>query len=198
VNSNNLIEEIMAAARGCWGIVSGNRRMADEIDGSWSGVSTSFIAILMALGAQAMLELPLPADVAAPMPLFVLFHLLAVNLAGFYGVYLFLRTKGRPFDFGSYVSAHNWSNFFFLVLALLLAFVLPGLIGSLVISVITALFYIRAASFLLDIRGPDVVLMIGAQLLTMFVCVVALMLIGGLVPGVGFHILGEAISNPPG
>jgi len=189
VISNNLIDEIVAAARGCWGILVGDRIAANRIDGSWSGVATSVIAALMALGAQAMLQLPLPADVIAPMPLLVLFHLLAVNIAGFYGVYLFLRTKGKPFDLGSYITAHNWSNFFFLIIALLLAFVLPGLIGSFVITIATTVFYVRAASFVLDIRGADLALMIGAQLLAMLACIIVLMVLGGIIPGLGFHIL---------
>jgi hypothetical protein len=190
VNSNSLIEEIIAAARGCWGILAGNRAMANQLDGSWSGVATSTISVLVALGAQAMLQLPLPADVIAPMPLLVLFHLLAINIAGFYGVYLFLRTKGKPFDIASYIAAHNWSNFFFLIIALLLTFVLPGLIGSLIITIATAVFYVRAAAFLLDIRGPDLALMIGAQLLAMLGCLVVLMFLGGIIPGLGFRIIG--------
>lgn len=190
MNSNSLIEEIIAAARGCWGILAGNQALANGLDGSWSGVATSAIAVLMALGAQAMLQLPLPADVIAPIPLLVLFHLLAVNIAGFYGVYLFLRTKGKPFDIASYIAAHNWSNFFFLIFALILTFALPGLIGSLIITIATAVFYVRAASLLLGIRGPDLVLMVGAQLIAMLGCIIVLMILGGIIPGLGFRIIG--------
>lgn len=190
MNPNSLIEEIVTAARGCWGILAGNRLAANKLDGSWSGVITSIIAALMALGAQSMLHLPLPADVIAPAPVLVLLHLVAVNVAGFYGVFLFLRTKGKPFDIGSYIAAHNWSNFFFLVIALLLTFVLPGMMGSLVITIATAVFYVRAASFLLGISGADLVLMIGAQLLAMLGSIVLLMVIGGIIPGLGFQIVG--------
>lgn len=190
MNPNSLIEEIVAAARGCWGILSGNRLEANRIDGSLAGIATSAIAVLISFGAQAMLRLPLPADVIAPMPLLVLLHLLAVNVAGFYGVYLFLRMKGNLGDFGSYITAHNWSNFFFLIIALPLAIVLPGLFGSLIITIATAVFYFRAANFLLDIRGPDLILMIGAQLLAMLACIIVLMFLGGIIPGLGFRIIG--------
>ncbi len=189
MNPPNLIDELVAAARGCFGILTGRDKEIKHLDGSWAGLISSVIAALMAIGVQAMLKLPLPEDVIAPTPVLVLLHLVAVNAAGFYGVYLFLRAKGRPIDMFRYITAHNWSNLFFLFVTLVLVYALPGLSGSLAITIATAVFYIRAAIRLLNIRGADLLLMIGAQILAMLASIILLMIIGGLIPGLGFQLL---------
>ncbi|MGJ8527471.1 hypothetical protein [Maritalea sp.] len=190
MNPPSLIDELVAAARGCFGILLGREQEIKYLDGSWPALISSAIAALLAIGVQAMLKLPLPEGVVAPIPVMVLLHLVAVNVAGFYGVYLFLRAKGRGIDMFRYIAAHNWSNLFFLSATLILVFALPGLMGSLAITIATAVFYVRAATHLLNVRGADLVLMIGAQLLAMLACVILLMIIGGFIPGLGFYIPG--------
>lgn len=189
MEQRDLINELGSAARGCWGILMGDRIAANQIDGSLGGVATSFIPLLIALALQAMFLLPLPADVIAPPTVFVLLHLLAISIAGFAGVYGYLRARGAMIVMEQYIVAHNWSNLFFLVIALVLSFLLPGMIGSTIMFVATTLFYFRAASFLLGINGPDVILMIGAQFLTMVAGVIALMILGMIIPGIGFQVV---------
>ena len=183
------MDEMVAAARGCWGILIGDREAARHyIDGSLGGAVASFIPLLVVLTVQAMFALPLPADVIPPAKVFILVHLIVLSLAGFAGVYGFLRVRGHPVELEKYVVAHNWINLFFLALATILGLFGIGFIGTIIMIVATLVFYVRAADFLLHVRGPDIVLMIGAQFLTMIASVIALTIIGAVIPGVGFQI----------
>lgn len=185
----SVINEIGNAARGCWGIVSGNRVEAIQIDGSAAAVVTSFIPLLIALGVQASLGIPMPEEFVAPPTLSLLFHLLLISIAGFAGVYGFLRTRGVPTDMGQYIVAHNWVNFFFMVITLVASLILP-FVASLVMTVASVLFFVRAADYLIDVRGTNLVLMVGAQLLMMMMAGVLIIVVGAFIPGVGFHVIG--------
>lgn len=187
----SVIEEIGKAARGCWAILMGNRADAIHIDGSAAAVVTSFIPLLIALAVQASLGVPMPQGFIGPPTLSLLLHLLLTSVAGFAGVYSYLRARGShtTTDLGQYIAAHNWASFFFLVASLLFGLLLP-VVAGIVMLVASLVFFVRAADYLIDVRGTDLILLIGAQFLVMMMAGVVIIVLGALIPGIGFQVVG--------
>jgi len=188
MNPPSIIDEVVAAARGCFGLLAKNTNEIRYFDGSLAGVISSVIALLVALGVQTMLGLPVPEGVTPPADVFVLIHLIGVNAAGFLGVYMYLRVRRKPFDMSRYIVAHNWSNLFLLVITLIAVLIAPNEIGSIVLVALTFIFYVRSADFLLGLRNSDFALMAFAQLIAMLGAVITFSIIGAIFPSIGFAI----------
>lgn len=147
-----LFEEMIAAGRGMVALLLSRRDASDHFDLTLRGLAGSFIAFMLAAGAQAIMLMPLVREVVAVEPeLAVLseistWHLLMMVLVAaglqFAFAALALRVFSRSDGFLPFLVAANWANFYLIFASLVLS--LPGLmIGFLQLVIIVAFFALQ-------------------------------------------------------
>lgn len=177
MNPKSAFDEILAAALGCWGILTGNRIASNRVPSSLSDVATSFIPLLVVLAFVARLVTIMLGDVFQSPTVFLFLELLVSTIAGFAGVYWFLKIRGHSTDISQYIVAHNWATAFTVLLLVITVFILPGLIVVVLVGAASFIFYMRSADLLLGVRIPDFLLMMGAQVISAFLITNAFVLL---------------------
>jgi hypothetical protein len=183
--TTTFLDEMVAAARGCFALVTGNRQASTYFDFRQAGLVGSFIALVIGLTVQAfgppLLGSPAPAGVASTV------MILGVVVAGIqFGVaYVVLRQFGRSDGFVPFVVVQNWATMFqgIIAVAMIAIFGEPiamepggemaqlttGSIPFVALGIAAFAISINIARLILTLRPLHVALFVIAQLTTAFV-----------------------------
>lgn len=183
--TTTFLDELVAAARGCFALVIGNRQASTYFDFRQAGLVGSFIALVIGLAVQAfgpqLLGNPGPAGVASTV---VILGALVVGIQ--FGVaYVVLRQFGRGDGFVPFVVVQNWATMFqgILAVAMIAIFGEPiamepggemarlttGSIPFVALGIAAFAISINIARLILTLRPLHVALFVIAQLTTAFV-----------------------------
>lgn len=178
--TSNILDEMVAAARGIAAVAIGDRRAASFFDFSPRGLAGSFIAFLIATACSAYLpNLTGGASAGVPTSRLVLMAglLFAVQL-GFSA--LVLRQLNRLDGFVPYLVADNWATFFVTaVSSLLTLFGLSSDVTVLVIGVLVLVIEINIGRLVVGLNGWQIAMLLIAQLVGVGL---GLLLVGLVVP----------------
>jgi hypothetical protein len=119
--TTTFLEEMMAAARGCFALLVGNRQAPSFFDFSQRGLVGSLIAFLVITTAMAFLgaaPLGMPGEATRAIIASAVVFVLKAGAS-----WLLLRQNGRLDGFIPYLVADNWVSFFTAILAIGLMFI---------------------------------------------------------------------------
>ncbi|MBU1307325.1 MAG: hypothetical protein KKF33_17625 [Alphaproteobacteria bacterium] len=179
------LDELMAAARGCVALLTGNRQASDYFTFSQRGLVGSLIAVLIAVALAGFGPLlsgvPVPPGTASQAIIVNL--LLFVAQAG--TAWVALRQMGRGDGFVPYMVASNWVTLATAVLLMLSA--LLGPLGSvlLILVVILAIAsFINIGRFVVTLKPLQIGILFLSQAVGVFLALVIVALFLGM-PAVG-------------
>lgn len=177
---SNIIEEMVAAARGVAAVVVGDRRAPAFFDFSLRGLAGSFIAFLVATAFSAYLPiLTGSGDGGIPTSRLILMAalLFAVQLGC---TALVLRQLNRLDRFVPYLIADNWATFYVTAISsLLTVFGLSSDIAILLVGLLVLVIEINIARLVVSLGGWQIAMLLVAQLVG--VCV-GLLVVGLVIP----------------
>lgn len=180
--TTTLLDELIAAARGCFALLIGDRQAAAYFDFRQTGLVGSFIALVLSLAIQAygprLFGTPTPAGVSSGVVI-----LGALVLAVQLGIaWLVLRQLGRSDGFVPFVVVQNWATLFQAILAVLMiaSFGEPfaidpvsqvaqftnGSIPFIALGIAALVVSVNIARLILTLRPLHVALFVMAQLTT--------------------------------
>ncbi|AKR58102.1 hypothetical protein XM25_20375 [Devosia sp. H5989] len=159
-----IIDEMVAAARGCALLLIGNRTASQYFDFSQRGLVGSFIAILVATTFSAYLPALLGQEPSVSVLRVILTSAIAFGLQlGFAA--LALRQMKRLDGFVPYLVAENWATFFLSLITLVLAlFGLGGDVFLVVVGLVMLVIQINIARLIVTLAPLQVAIFLIAQL----------------------------------
>jgi hypothetical protein len=177
------LEELTAAARGCWALLLGRRNAPSYFDFSQRGLVTSFIAFLFATALNAylpiLLRLDLPAgsitrDLVTNAVLFVL----QVGFAA-----LVLRQLGRLDGLVPYLVADNWATFFVTALSLVLMITgFPAEVTLIAVGILVIIVEINIARLVVTLSPLQIAMFLIAQMVGLCIGLLILTVVYPLPP----------------
>jgi hypothetical protein len=175
-----LLDELVAAGRGCFALVTGDRHASDYFDFSRRGLAGSFIALLVAQLVSAYgpllfgATMPPGAVTRAMIAVVILF----AAQVGFSAIAL--RQIGRLDGLGPYLVADNWASFFITVLSAIMAQVgLTGEIALFTIAILVIIIEINIARLIVTLSPLQIAMFLIAQLVGLSI---GLVFVGFLLP----------------
>ena len=176
--SSTFLDELVNAARGCFGLLTGDRQAPTHFDFSQRGLVGSIIAFVIASAVSAfgpqLFGIPSPPGAATQA--LVQTGLLFVIQFGI--SYLVLRQMGRLDGFLPFLVADNWATFFTSILALaLILFGGPSDIVLLAVAIVVVVVEVNIARLIVTLAPWQIATFIVAQLV---VSAVALLMLGAL------------------
>lgn len=170
------LEELMAAGRGVFALLVGDRRAGSYFDFSQRGLAGSFIALLIVVGLEAVLPLILSSThdsiTAATVQFVVAYAFLLAFTA------LVLRQLKRLDALMPYLISYNWLNFFaVLILCAVLAAGLGAAPAIVVIAIMGIVIQVNIARLIMTLSPLHIAFMIGAQIVGLLIAVLILNLV---------------------
>lgn len=181
--TTTLLDELMAAGRGCFALLRGDRRSSTYFDFSLRGLVGSFIAflvvtVLTVFIAPLLMGGSLPAGEATRSIIGTLI-LLAVKDGA---AWLFLRQNGRLDGFIPLIVADNWVNVFGAVLGALVAAVAgPSDVVLLGLGIVVIIVEINIARLIVTLSAWQIAIFIIVQLVASSIGIMLLFSLGILV-----------------
>lgn len=174
---SSFFDEIMNAARGCWGLVLGRRDVASWFDFSQRGLLGSLIGVLLAMliagFGPMLLGLNIPSG--APTQSIVVNAVLFVAQAGM--AWIVLRQMGRQDGFVPYLVASNWVTFVSAILLLVSTlFGEAGLIILAAVAIFAILTFINIGRFIVTLSPLQIALLFVSQAVGVFVALAVIVL----------------------
>lgn len=159
-----IIEEMVAAARGCALLLVGNRSASQYFDFSQRGLVGSFIAILVATAFSAYLPTLIGLEHNVSVLRLLLTQAAAFALQiGFAA--LALRQMKRMDGFVPYLVAENWATFFLSVITAIMAlFGAGGDVFFVVVGVVMLVVQINIARLIVTLAPLQIAIFLIAQL----------------------------------
>lgn len=157
-------EELSAAARGSFALLTGDRKASTYFDFSQRGLVTSFIAFLLAgaLSAFGPAVFGMTAGSGAASSGLFMSGFIYVLQAGV--AWLVLRQLGRLDGFVPYIVAFNWINFFASLLSLVLLLVGAGQFSIILVGIAALVVEINIARLIVTLAPLQIVAFIVAKL----------------------------------
>lgn len=179
-----IVDEFVAAMRGCVALVMGRREAPSYFDFSQKGLVGSLIAVLVTLGITAYWPLvagvPLPPGSATQSVL--LNGMLFVAQAG--TGFLALRQMGRQDGFIPYLVASNWVTLFVALISPFTYLLGPaGILVVLLIVVIAITTFINVGRLIVTLKPMQIGLLFLSQAVGVFLAIVVLgLFLGPVLP----------------
>jgi hypothetical protein len=179
LQQQNFIEEMMAAGRGVFAILIGNRQAGDYFSFTYRGLAGAIIAITLSVavysGLPTMLGLSAPGDFGR------VFLFSAANEALQFGfAAIVLRQLGRMDGFVPFVIASSWATFF--ANAIIIAITAAGMSAeflALPLGIVAIVLIANIARLIVKLTALQIAMLIVAQLVSV---VVGIVLFGFLLP----------------
>lgn len=173
----NFIEELMAAGRGVFGLLIGNRKAADYFDFSSRGLAGSFIAFLGIVVVSGYLPVLLGTHTAEEPPIGLqILELLVVFASQIGFAAIVLRQVGRLDGLVPYLVAINWTSFYIsLVGAAIFAAGIGGLLVIGIIVIAAIVLQVNVLRLVVTLSPLQIGMLLIAQAVGLFI---ALALIG--------------------
>jgi hypothetical protein len=168
--NSTFLDELKAAAQGCFALLVGNRQAPSFFDFSQRGLVGSLIAVLIAVGIGgfgiALSGQPVPPGTAT--------QSIIVNLALYAAqagaAWLALRQMGRQDGFVPYIVASNWVALATIVLLMLSAILGPlGIVILAVVVVLALASFVNIGRFIVTLSPLQIGLLFLAELVGVFV-----------------------------
>jgi len=180
---SNFIEELMAAGRGVFGLLIGDRRAGTYFDFSQRGLAGSFIAFLAVTGLNAVMPVVLGLKDSGGIARGVLMVaiLFALQL-GFSAIVL--RQLKRMDGLIPYLVADNWATFFLTLISGALA--AAGIDGDpvlIVLAIVVIVIEVNIARLIVTLSPLQIAMFLIAQLVGV---------------SIGLALIGLAFPLPPG
>lgn len=178
--TTTLIDEAVSAARGCFGLLVGDRRAAHHFDFSRRGLAGSYIAFLLAGLLNAYLPIllgrgddGLPASRALIM--------VAVIYAGQVGFsVIVLRQLKRLDGLVPYLVADNWTTFYLTIVSALLTVVgFGGDLALIFLAILIMVLEVNLARLIVTLRPLQIAMFLIAQIAGVLL---TLLIIGMIIP----------------
>jgi hypothetical protein len=180
VKQQNFIEEMMAAGRGVFAILVGNRKAGDYFSFDYRGLAGAIIALTLSVAIYS--ALPFLLGLSAPGEFSRIFLFSAANEAIQFGfAAIVLRQLGRMDGFLAYVVASSWSTFF--ANAIIIAITAAGMPAdflALPLGIVAIVLIANIARLIVGLTALQIAMLIIAQLVSV---VVGIVLFGFLLPG---------------
>jgi len=190
-----IIDEMVAAARGCALLLVGNRTAAQHFDFSQRGLVGSFIAILVATAFSAYLPVLLGIGSHGSVLRVILTSGMAFALQVALAA-LALRQMKRLDGFVPYLVAENWATFFLSVITALLALIgFGGDFFLVVVGIVMLVVQINIARLIVTLAPLQVAIFLIAQLVAGSIGLLIVALSMPLPPDAAALV--SALSNPP-
>jgi len=159
-----IIDEMVAAARGCAFLLVGNRVASQYFDFSQRGLVGSFIAILVATAFSAYLPMLIGLTPGGSVMRIIITSALAFALQVAFAA-LALRQMKRLDGFVPYLVAENWATFFLSVVTAILALLgFGGDIFLIVVGIIMLIVQINIARLIVTLAPLQIAIFLIAQL----------------------------------
>jgi hypothetical protein len=178
--TTTFLDEMMAAARGCFALLVGNRQASSYFDFSQRGLVGSLIATLIAIGLAGFgprltgIDLPAGAATQSVIVNAVLFLAQAAT------AFIALRQMGRQDGFTPYLVASNWVTLASALLLLLSTILGPAGVIILVLVVILALAtFINLGRFIVTLTGLQIGILFISQAVGVFLALAVVAVIIG-------------------
>lgn len=175
--TTTFLDELMAAARGCVALLLGQHGASSYFEFSQRGLVGSFIAVVIAIGVQALGPQMFGEATTSGMSISVLL-LSAIVVAIQFGVgWLVLRQLGRSDGFVPFMVVQNWGTLFQVILAEAitaifgppitiegdLAQLTSGSVPLMVLAIMVIIVAVNMARLIITLRPLHVALFVGAQ-----------------------------------
>ena len=159
------LDELTAAARGAFALLTGNRRASSYFDFSQRGLVSSFIAFVIAgaLSAYGPKLLGFSSQSGAAGMGLLMSAMLYVLQGGV--AWLILRQFARLDGFVPYIVAFNWINLFASLVTLLLLLLGAGQYATLVVGVAALVVEVNIARLVVTLPPLQVLVFIVAKLI---------------------------------
>lgn len=175
-----LIEEMMAAGRGVFGLLIGDRKSADYFDYSARGLVGSFIAFVVITAINAYLPMVLgieiqPGGISRGILMVLILFVLQLGFAA-----IVLRQLKRMDGLLPYLVADNWATFFVTLVAIALAAAgVGGQAVVVVLGLVVIVIEINISRLIVTLPPLQIAMFIVAQLVGISI---GLALIGFIFP----------------
>ncbi len=171
---STFLEELMAAGRGVFGLLVGDKRAGSYFDFSRRGLYGSLVAIVLIIALGAALPLILSSD-HDPFGVSAV-QLVIIYAAPFLFGVLVLRQNKRMDALVPFLVGYNWANFFgTLILEALQAAGIGGGLPVIVIGIALILVEVNIARFVMNLAPLQIAALLVAQIVG--ICVASLLLL---------------------
>lgn len=171
---STILEELMAAGRGVFGLLVGDRKAGGYFDFSRRGLYGSFISILVIVALAAALPLILSADhdsIAVSVVQLAVIYAAQIGFAA-----LVLRQNKRMDGFVPFLVSYNWLNFFgTLILAALFAAGIGGGLPVVVMGIAVIVIEVNIGRLVVTLAPLQIAALLVAQIVG--VCIAAVVLV---------------------
>ena len=175
--TTTFLAELMAAARGCFALLVGDRQAPAHFDFSQRGLVGSLIAFLIITTAMAFLgaaPLGVPGEATRAIIASVVVFVLKAGAS-----WLLLRQNGRLDGFIPYLVADNWVSFFTAILAIGLMFITgAGDIAVFGIGLLVIVIEINIARLIVTLTPWQIAIFIVVQMVASSVGLILLFALG--------------------
>lgn len=159
----SLLDELVAAGRGCVALIVGDRRAAAWFDLSPRGLVGSFIALLVALTLSAYWPTLLGVRMQPGAPTLELLGGAILFVTQLVASAILLRQIGRLDGLVPYIVADNWATFYAILISALLAAVGMGPIVF-ILLIVAIVVEINIARLIVTLTTTQIVMFIIARL----------------------------------
>jgi len=159
------LDEAIAAARGCFALLTGDRKASTYFDFGQRGLVTSFIAFLIAGAISAYGPRLLGFSIESGAASTGLFMSAALYVLQAGAGWLVLRQFARLDGFVPYIVAFNWINLFASLITLLLLLVGAGQFATIVVGVAALVVEVNIARLIVTLAPLQIVVFIVAKLI---------------------------------
>lgn len=176
---STFIEELMAAGRGVFGLLIGDRRAGGYFDFSQRGLVGSFIALLLVEGLSAVLPMLMSIETAGGIARSTIMFLILYGLQVLFCA-IVLRQLKRLDGLTPYLVASNWMSFFMTLIST--AVVAAGFAGDWVIialGLVVIITEVNIARLIVTLSPLQIAMFLVAQLVGVLI---GLALIGAIFP----------------
>jgi hypothetical protein len=175
------IEELMAAGRGVFALLVGDRRAGTYFDLSQRGLVGSFIAFLIVVALATYLPIIMSKDHDGALASLAQFGIIYALQLG--AVTVMLRQIKRMDAFVPYLVADNWMNFFVtLVIGAIFAAGVGGDGVTLIFAIIVIVIEVNIGRFVMTLAPLQIAMLIIAQVVGALIAIGIVLLIFPLPP----------------
>ena len=173
---STFLEELMAAGRGVFGLLIGDKKAGGYFDFSRRGLYGSFIALVLVLALGAFLPLILSSEHDSAATSMVQLVVLYVGQVGF--ATIVLRQIKRMDALVPYLVGYNWLSFFVtLILAALNAAGIDGSYVIIVIGIAAIVLEVNVARILMTLSPLQIAMLLIAEIVGVALAALLLTLI---------------------